>query len=62
MEPSGDLLVLDTRLVAECSIVESVQTLEKIGQHICDSFYQDRLIARTKHLNDTNISQRQNYH
>ena len=50
---SGDLLVLYTRVVAECTIVESVQTIEKIGQQRCDSFYQDRLIARTKQLNDT---------
>ena len=48
-----DLVVLDTIVVADCTIVESVQTIEKIGQHICDSFYQDRLIARTKYLNDT---------
>ena len=44
---------MDTRVVAECTIVESDQTIEKIGQQRCDSFYQDRLIARTKHLNDT---------
>ena len=53
MDPSGDLLVLDTRLVADCTIVESVQTIEKIGQQRCDRVYQDRLIARTKQLNDT---------
>ena len=53
MDPGGDLLVLDTRVVAECTIVDSVQTIEMIGQQICDSFYQDRLIARTKQLNDT---------
>ena len=53
MGPSDDLLVLDTRVVAECTIVESVETIEKIGQQGCDNFYQDRLIARTKHLNDT---------
>ena len=28
MDASGDLLVLDTRVVAECTIVESVQTIE----------------------------------
>ena len=53
MDPSGDLLVLDTRVVADCTIVESVQTIENIWQQRCDSFYQDRLIARTKQLNDT---------
>ena len=53
MDLSGDLLVLDTIVVADCTIVESVQTIEKIGQQRCDSFYQDRLIARTKQLNDT---------
>ena len=53
MDLSGDLLVLDTIVVADCTIVESVQTIEKIGQQRCDSFYQDRLIARTKQLNET---------
>ena len=40
-------------MVADCTLVESVQTIETIGQQRCDSFYQDRLIARTKQLNDT---------
>ena len=40
-------------VVADCTIVESVQTIEKTGQQRCDSFYKDRLIARTKQLNDT---------
>ena len=53
MDPGGDLLVLDTRVVADCTVVESVQTIEKIWQQRCDSFYRDRLIARSKHLNDT---------
>ena len=53
MDPSGDLLVLDTRVVADCTIVESVQTIENLWQQRCDGFYQDRLIARTKQLNDT---------
>ena len=48
MDLIGDLVVLDTIVVADCTIVESVQTIEKIGQQRCDSFYQDRLIARTK--------------
>ena len=34
-------------MVADCTLIESVQTIETIGQQICDSFYQDRLIART---------------
>ena len=53
MDLSGDLVVLDTIVVADCTIFESAQTIENIGQQICDSFYQDRLIARTKQLNDT---------
>ena len=44
----GDLVVLDTIVVADCTIVESVQTIENTGPQRCDSFYQDRLIARTK--------------
>ena len=53
MDLSGDLLVLDTIVVADCTIVESVQTIENIGPQRCDRFYQDRLITRTKQLNDT---------
>ena len=53
MDLSGDLLVLDTIVVADCTIVESVQTIERIWQQRCDSFYQDRLISRIKQLNDT---------
>ena len=48
MDLIGDLVVLDTIVVVDCTIVESVQTIERIGQQRCDSFYQDRLIARTK--------------
>ena len=48
MDQIGDLVVLDTIVVADCTIVEPVQTIEKIGQQRCDSFYQYRLIARTK--------------
>ena len=48
MDLIGDLVVLDTIVVADCTIVESVQTIDKIGQQRCDRFYQDRLIARTK--------------
>ena len=53
MDSSGDLLVIDTRVVSDGTIVESVQTIEKIGQQRWDSFYKDRLIVRTKQLNDT---------
>ena len=44
MDLIGDLVVLDTIVVADCTIVESVQTIEKIGQQICDSLYQDRFM------------------
>ena len=53
MDLIGYLVVLDTIVVADCTIVESIQTIEKIGQQRYDSFYQDRLIARTKYLKDT---------
>ena len=48
MDLIGDLVVLDTIVVADCTIVESVQTIEKIEQQRRDSFYQGRLVARTK--------------
>ena len=44
MDPSGEMVVLVTRVVAECTIVKSVQTIENIGQQRCDSFFQDRLL------------------
>ncbi len=53
MDTSGDLLVLDTRVVADCTIVDSIQKIDKLGQERCDSFFQDRLVRRTTPLRDT---------
>ena len=38
MGTSGDLLLLDTRVVAGCTIVESIQTMENLWHERCDGF------------------------
>ena len=50
---SGDLLVLDSRIVADHTVVDSVQQMEQVGQERSQTFFQDRLIARTTPIQDT---------
>ena len=59
MDPSGDLLVLHTGVVADCTKAKSDHTMQKIGQQRRVSFFQDRPIVRTKHMNDTIINAEQ---
>lgn len=47
MEWSGDLLVLDTRDIAEPAVVATVRGIQKIGQDQYDSYVTDRLVDRT---------------
>ena len=53
LDTSGDLLVLDTRVVVDSTIVDSIRNMERLGQERCDSFFNDRLIDRTTPLHDT---------
>ena len=52
-DTSGDLLVLDTREVADASIVESVKQLQKLGEDQCNEFFQKRLVDRSTNLKET---------
>lgn len=53
MDTSGDLMVLDPRVIADCTMVDSIQKINKLEQERYDSFFQDNLIARTTPLCDT---------
>lgn len=52
-DTSGDLLVLDTRVIADPTVVESIQMIEKLGQDKCEAFFNDRFIARSISLQET---------
>ena len=53
MEASGDLLVLDTRDIADPAVVTTVRGIEKKGHDQYDSFVTDRLVERTSPVSDT---------
>ena len=53
MEESGDLLVLDSRDIADPAIVTTVRGIEKKGHDQYDSFVTDRLVERTSPVSDT---------
>ena len=53
MEESGDLLVLDTRDIADPAVVTTVRWIEKKGNDEHDSFVTDRLVERTSPVSDT---------
>ena len=52
-EESGDLLVLDTRDIADPAVVTTVRGIEKKGHDQYDSFVTDRLVERTSPVSDT---------
>ena len=53
MEEIGDLLVLDTRDIADLAVVTTVRGIEKKGHDQYDSFVTDRLVERTSPVSDT---------
>ena len=53
MEESGDILVLDTRDIADPAVVTTVRGIEKKGHDQYDSFVTDRLVERTSPVSDT---------
>ena len=38
MDTCGDLLVLDTRVIVDPTVVDTIQKVEKLGQAMCDTF------------------------
>ena len=53
MEESADLLVLDSQDIADSAIVQTVRTIEKIGQDQYDKYMSERVIERTASVYDT---------
>lgn len=51
-EDNGDLLVLDTRDIADPAIVETVRVIEKTGQEQYEKYMTERVIKRTTPLSD----------
>ena len=51
-ENSMDLLVLDTRDVADEAIVDTVRKIEKLGQDQYDTYISERLVNQMKHIDD----------
>lgn len=52
-EASSDMLVLDTKEIACGKVIETVKTIEKVGQEQLDSFVEERLVKRNKAVTDT---------
>ena len=53
MDTSGDLLVLDTRVIVDSTVVATIQKIKKLGQEMCDTFFKDRLVDCIRPLSDT---------
>lgn len=51
-ERSSDLLVLDTRDIADVAVVESLNQIEKLGQDQYDTYVSERLVNHTKPITD----------
>ena len=52
-DTSGDLLVLDSRVVAEVAVVDSVSMMKKLGKDQRKEFIKKRLVDRTNTVNET---------
>ena len=52
-EESQDLLVLDTKEIADPTVVETVRSVKRIGQEQFDAFTKECLIDRTKSIHET---------
>ena len=52
-EESQDLLVLDSKLIADPAVVETIHNVKSIGQNQFDAFTKECLIDRTKPIDDT---------
>ena len=48
-----DLLVLDSRDLAESTVVDTVNKIEKLGKDQYDTYVSERLVNRTKNIKDS---------
>ena len=51
-ENSSDLLVLDTRDLADAAVINTVNQIEKLGQEQYDTYVSERLVNQTKPIDD----------
>ena len=51
-ETTNDLIVLDTRDIAHPAIVESMSQIEKLGTNQYELYVQERLVEKTKNINE----------
>ena len=51
-ENSSDLIVLDTRNIAGPAIIERVRQIEKLGTDRYELYIKERLVEKTKHINE----------
>ena len=59
-ENSSDLIILDTRDIAGPAIIEFVRQIEKLGTHRYELYVQERLMEKTKNINEP-IKKKQNF-
>ena len=52
-DTNGDLLVTDTRVVAEVAVVYCVSKMKKLGEDQRKEFFKKRLVDRTNTVNET---------
>ena len=52
LEESGDLFVLDTKVIAEEPAVSRMRQIESTGKRQCETFISERLVERKKPLTD----------
>ena len=50
LEESGDLLVLDSKNLADVAVIQTVRTVEKLGQDQYESFINQRIKSRDKSI------------
>ncbi len=51
-EDSSDLLVLDSRNIADPAVVDTVRQMESLGKSQYDSYVEQRLVNQTKPITD----------
>ena len=52
LENSSDILVLDSRNIADTAVASTVQQIEKLGSDQYQTFVRERLVERTKAITD----------
>ena len=51
-ESSSDLLVLDSRNIADSAVADTVFQIEKLGLEQCETYMNERLVTQTVTISD----------